>query len=413
MPRSVRFTISLLVFGVGAMTWIYAAKPTSARWAKSFYSTPINQKVTTDAELAQRFAQTVRPFLTAYCTGCHSGSAPASSLDLERYTTVDSVVQDFGHWTLILGKLTTKEMPPKEVQQPSEALRQQVIEWITALRKHEANKHPGDPGPVLARRLSNAEYNYTIRDLTGVDLRPAREFPIDPANEAGFDNSGESLTISPSLMAKYLDAARQVSDHLVLTPDGFSFAPHPMLVETDREKYPVQRIVAFYERQPTDFAQYFAAAWRYKHRAALGLRSATLTKIAAQEKVSPRYLDTVWKALEQTKEAVGPLAKLQAMWNELPAPKGKQADLAHEGCVRMRDFVVKIRKHTEKLFTNIEAPGFSANFQPVAVYRNRQLAAHRRDFDPSALRVEGEPPPPTLVVTRGLVFGRGEGEELK
>jgi hypothetical protein len=59
---------------------------------------------------------------------------------------------------------------------------------------------------VLARRLSNAEYDYTIRDLTGVDIRPTREFPVDPANQAGFDNSGESLAMSPALVKKYLDA---------------------------------------------------------------------------------------------------------------------------------------------------------------------------------------------------------------
>ena len=63
-------------------------------------------------------------------------------------------------------------------------------------------------GIVLARRLSNAEYDYTIRDLTGVDIRPTREFPVDPANEAGFDNSAESLAMSPALVKKYLEAAR-------------------------------------------------------------------------------------------------------------------------------------------------------------------------------------------------------------
>jgi tetratricopeptide (TPR) repeat protein len=83
----------------------------------------------------------------------------------------------------------------------------------------------GDPGPVLPRRLSNAEYDNTIRDLTGVDIRPAREFPVDPANTEGFDNSGESLTMSPALFAKYVQAARQVSEHLVLKPDGIAFAP--------------------------------------------------------------------------------------------------------------------------------------------------------------------------------------------
>jgi len=385
---------SLLMFGSGALPSLNAADRT-------------------DAELARRFSQTVRPFVASYCAGCHSGPTPAASLDLQRYTTMESAIDDFAHWTLVLRKLTAKEMPPQPAPQPPEALRRQVIDWIAAARKSEARKRAGDPGPVTARRLSNAEYNYTVRDLTGVDLRPAREFPVDPANQAGFDNSGESLTVSPSLMSKYLEAARQVGDHLVLKPDGFAFAPHPMLVETDREKYPIRRIVDFYDRQPTDFANYFEAAWRYKHRFALRRPSATLADIAAQSSVSPRYLAMIWQTLEQSREEVGPLAKLQTMWGDLPAPKGSQLDVAREGCVRMRDFVVKIRRHTEKLFTEVEAPGFNANFQPIAVFRLRLLAGNRRGFDASALRVEGEAPPKDFVVTRGPTFGKEEAEELK
>ena len=112
-----------------------------------------------------------------------------------------------------------------------------MIDWLEAVRAEEARKHAGDPGLVLARRLSNAEYNYTVRDLTGVDIRPTREFPVDPANPAGFDNSGESLAMSPALLGKYLQAAREVANHLVFRPEGLAFAPHPMLVETDRDKY--------------------------------------------------------------------------------------------------------------------------------------------------------------------------------
>ena len=130
------------------------------------------------------------------------------------------------------------------------------------MRAEEVRKNAGDPGLVLPRRLSNAEYNYTIRDLTGQDMQPTREFPVDPANPAGFDNSGESLTMSSALLNKYMQAARGVADHMVLTPDGIDFAPYPMLVETDRDKYAIQRIVDFYLRQPTDYADYFKAAWR-------------------------------------------------------------------------------------------------------------------------------------------------------
>ena len=226
---------------------------------------------TANPDLERRFTQTVRPFVTTYCVGCHSGATPAAQFDLRPYSTVAAVVRDYPRWNLVLEKLTAEEMPPEGLQ--AAARRSPPGRSSTGSRPcapHEARKNAGDPGPVLARRLSNAEYNYTIRDLTGVDMRPTREFPVDPANTAGFDNSGESLTMSPALLNKYLQAAREVADHMVLTPDGFDFAPHPMLVETDREKYAIQRIVDFYERQPTDYADYFQAAWRFKHRAALG-----------------------------------------------------------------------------------------------------------------------------------------------
>ena len=357
------------------------------------------------ATLDQQFAQTVQPFVTQYCAACHSGAKAAAQLDLKSYATLDSVVGDHPNWARVLEKLSAKEMPPKALPQPSAEARQQVIDWIKAVRLAEVQKHAGDPGRVLARRLSNAEYDYTIRDLTGVDLRPAREFPVDPANTSGFDNSGESLSMSPALLKKYLQAAREVGDHMVLTPDGINFSPHPMLVETDREKYAIQRIVNFYERQPTDFADYFQAAWRFKYRSALGKPAATLTSVAAETKVSPKYLPLVWQALEQTKEEVGPLAKLQTMWRELPAPKDNQPALLREACVKMRDFVVKVRAHTGMLFYSPVVPGLNANSQPLMDWKNRQWAAHHRDFDRRALRVEGDPAPGPFVVTEGPAFG--------
>src|SRR5207249_5929737 len=148
-------------------------------------------------------------------------------------------------------------MPPEEAKEPPpDELRPRVNGLIHPMRKHEALRNAGNPGAVLARRLSNAEYDYTIRDLTGVDIRPTQEFPVDPANEAGFDNSGESLTMSPALLKKYLEAARKVTEHIVLKPEGFVFAPHPVTTETDRDKYCVKRIIDFYQRQRTDYTDY-------------------------------------------------------------------------------------------------------------------------------------------------------------
>ena len=355
------------------------------------------------AALDRQFEQTVRPFVTKYCIGCHSGQMPAAQFDLKAYTTMETVTRDYPRWALVLERLTAKEMPPKPMPPPPAAASQHVIDWIQAVRAAEVRKNAGDPGLVLARRLSNAEYNYTIRDLTGQDIQPTREFPVDPANPAGFDNSGESLTMSPALLNKYLQAARGVADHMVLKPDGIDFAPYPMLVETDREKYAIQRIVNFYFRQPTDYADYFQAAWRYQYRDTLRKPGATLAAIAAGAKVSQKYLPMVWQIL-QDKDAVGAVAKLQTMFRALPAPGANsdtsQADAVRAKCVEMRDFVVRIRSHTAMQFAAPLVRGLPAGSQPLLDWKLRSFAAHRRESDPRDLLNDTDTPPVAPEIPR-------------
>ncbi len=358
------------------------------------------------ATLEQGFEKTVKPFVTAYCSGCHGGKAPVAQFNMQRYTTMSSVVDDFGHWNLVLDRIAANQMPPKGGKQPTDTERQAMVSWIRAVRSSEAQKRAGDPGPVLARRLSNAEYNYTIRDLTGVDLQPAKEFPVDPANPEGFDNSGESLNISPALLNKYLQAARDVGNHMVLTPDGFIFAPHTMLVETDREKFAIQRIVDFYFRQPTDYADYFLAAWQYKHRAAQKNPRATLASIAAKSKLSAKYLPMVWSILEDPSVTeAGPVAKLRTMWRALPA-SGSESDVRAK-CVEMRDYVKRMRRVTAMEFSAPRLQGLAPTSQPLMNHKLRLFNTNRRKFDKTALRMEGDPPPQIPQRTR-MMGGLGQ-----
>jgi hypothetical protein len=335
---------------------------------------------------------------------CHGTNTPAAQFDIRPYTAMPAVVADLSRWRRVSEKLAAEQMPPKVAPQPPSDLRQKVVDWIQTLGKDEARKHEGDPGPVLARRLSNAEYNNTIRDLTGIDMKPAREFPVDPANIEGFDNSGESLVMSPALFDKYLKAARQVSEHLVLKPDGFDFAEHSMLAATDRDQYSVQRILDFYARQPTDYAAYFEAAWRYKHRAVLGKPKATLAETAAESRLSARYLSLVWKILEEPSQAgkpeVGPVAKLQAMWRALPAPGSDGTGLLFAKCIVMRDFVQGIRSHTAMQFAAPRVRGLPPASQPLLNWKLRQFNSHRRESDRNALRNDTDPEPAEPVIPR-------------
>ena len=342
-------------------------------------------------ELERRFSGTVRPFVETYCVTCHGKEKPKADFDLSSFTTLDAVARNHEQWKLVLEKLQALEMPPEKAKQhPTPKVRNEIIDWIQTFRRAEAMKHAGDPGPVLARRLSNAEYNYTIRDLTGVDLQPTREFPDDPSNTAGFDNSGESLAMSPALLNKYLKAAREVASTMFLKPDGFAFAPHPMLVETDRDKFCVQQIIALYHRENTNYADYFQAAWRFKHRAALGKSRATLADLAADGKVSAKYLATIWSFLEGPKDQAGPASKLQSMWQGLPVPGKGQPEVARKGCEEMRDHVIQFRRKVEPRFLNITAGRVDSGRQPLLMWKNVQYATHRMMFDPAQLQVAGE-----------------------
>ena len=72
----------------------------------------------TPPTLDRQFEQTVKPFVTKYCVGCHSGQTPAAQFDLKSYTTLAMVREDFPRWALVMERLTAKEMPPKPVPPP-------------------------------------------------------------------------------------------------------------------------------------------------------------------------------------------------------------------------------------------------------------------------------------------------------
>ena len=175
--------------------------------------------------LGGQYADQVRPLVARYCLECHSTAAKEGELDLERFAKLDDVRSATKVWLKVAEMLDNGEMPPKDAEPLPPDDRKRLRGWIQHYLDAEALASAGDPGPVVLRRLSNAEYTYTVRDLTGVPLSPAREFPGDSAAGEGFTNTGNALVMSPSLLTKYLDAGKEIARHAVLLPDGFRFSP--------------------------------------------------------------------------------------------------------------------------------------------------------------------------------------------
>ena len=177
-------------------------------------------------ELADEYRDRIRPLTRQYCLSCHSTEQQVGELDLEQFATLSDVRGGTKSWLKVIEMLDNGEMPPGFAEQPAPGQKRQLRDWVDRYLQAESLANAGDPGPVVLRRLNNAEYTYTIRDLTGVDLDPAREFPTDSAAGEGFTNTGNALVMSPALLRKYLDAGKEIASHAVLVPDGFRFSPH-------------------------------------------------------------------------------------------------------------------------------------------------------------------------------------------
>jgi hypothetical protein len=191
------------------------------------------------------FNDTIQPYLQQYCVECHNQQQARGELNLTQFKTPQDIINSFRRWQAVIEFVEGGEMPPAESRQPSLEESQAVVKAVRSILISEARKQAGDPGVVLPRRLTNTEYDLAIHDLTGVHIRPTHDFPPDPAAGEGFSNTGEALSMSPSLVKKYLVAAQRVSDHMVLRTTGLTFAPFPVTSWNDRRTLAEDAVIRF------------------------------------------------------------------------------------------------------------------------------------------------------------------------
>lgn len=159
-------------------------------------------------------------FVQKFCADCHSGDEPDAGVSVADLIEHHDLARDRKGWTKALEVVDSNYMPPPEGEQPSMEERLAFVAAIEGeMDRIDCAKGP-DPGRVTVRRLNRAEYNNTVRDLLGVTIRPADDFPSDDVGY-GFDNIGDVLSLPPLLLEKYLAAAEQVAaaSIIVIDPD--------------------------------------------------------------------------------------------------------------------------------------------------------------------------------------------------
>lgn len=163
-----------------------------------------------------RFVAEVVPFFATYCVDCHSGGeAAAAGFDLEPFESYELALEQRTRLEAVLNLIRARAMPPEDALLPSDDQREAILRSLSETLTPDCG---GDasPGRVTMRRLSNYEYDNTVRDLLGVEFKPSLElgFPTDDV-ASGFDNQGDALSVSPLLLEKYLDSAERIAEHVL------------------------------------------------------------------------------------------------------------------------------------------------------------------------------------------------------
>jgi len=158
------------------------------------------------------------PFLQRYCLDCHNEETREGELDLTSLNTLEGVGSESASIQRVMEMVNFGAMPPEDSEQPDVSVRKQFGSLAERILYSVSCDLRPRPGRVTARRLNRAEYDYSVRDLLGIDFDPSKDFPSDEVG-AGFDNNGDVLSLSTLLMEKYLDAAEEIASLAIVDPD--------------------------------------------------------------------------------------------------------------------------------------------------------------------------------------------------
>ena len=291
-------------------------------------------------------AAEIHPVLQEFCLDCHGNDVAEAHVNFEKMSGA-SIGKSFKDWERAARMLKQDRMPPPEMPQPSGAQREQVVQSITSRVNNYIQRHAGDPGEIIVRRLTSAEYRYTVNDLTGVDLRFGASFVSDAVGGEGFTNVGGAQFMQDSTMERYLEAAKTVASHAIIGAGPLGFFQDPG--ETGRELSAIQRIQQIYRSEGfrpgagegavsyglDRYPKAFFAAWKFHYRDAND-PDAKLNALANASSLSPVFLEHIYNVLTR-QDHTYPLSEIVALWRALPPRSPDNETAVRQACDAIYD----------------------------------------------------------------------------
>lgn len=166
---------------------------------------------------SEGFKSAVAPLFSSFCVKCHGPTKSKGKVTLHTLDGDLSTTEKLDRWEAILRAIKSGEMPPESEPQPTMADRKAVLAWIDASLRASVEK-VGRLPEATTRRLTNFEYQNTMRDLLGFELKLSGHLSEDPVKPYRFNNSAEFMLIGPEQMDRYLENARRAMASAIVDP---------------------------------------------------------------------------------------------------------------------------------------------------------------------------------------------------
>ncbi len=163
--------------------------------------------ITTVSIIDQSLADELDSLLQKYCVDCHGPQSTEAGFDLTKLSRDLNDEATFARWERLFDRINNHEMPPPESEQPSADEQSRIIQTLdTGLTRAHAQKKQ-----TILRRLNRREYENTLNDLFGINVRFAERLPEDTRLHE-FDNVGSALGISAVQLQRYMECASLALD---------------------------------------------------------------------------------------------------------------------------------------------------------------------------------------------------------
>ena len=168
---------------------------------------------------------TARSFVAQHCLKCHDANTHKGDITL---TGIGSPVLEKESASLqntaelyerVLSVLESGEMPPPDQPRPKEEAVSSIRKWLEVRLQASSGQETERHSTTTVRRLTNLEYQNTMRDLLGFELKLLDDLPKDPVVAYRFNNTSDMMRLGPEQVARYLTTGRRAMEAAIVDPE--------------------------------------------------------------------------------------------------------------------------------------------------------------------------------------------------